>query len=87
MDSSSDDDRIEGPLSMILYRMVGGGPLMRYSPARWGRTCPCRERFSYPNRLVLGVVDERRQLTRDLRIARAEKEEMEAIMEAQAARI
>ena len=87
MDSSSDDDRIEEPLPMIPYRMVEGRYLMRYSPARRGRTCLCRERFSYHNHLVLQVVEERRQLTRDLRIARAKREEMEATMEAQAARI
>ena len=82
MDNSRYDDRIEGPLSVISDRMVGSGPLLRYSPARQGRTCPCRERFFYPNHLVLRVAEEQRQLTRDLRIARAEREEMEATMEA-----
>ena len=37
--------------------------------------------------MVLGVVEERNQLTRDLRVARSEREEMRATMEAQAARI
>ncbi|XP_027151938.1 uncharacterized protein LOC113751992 [Coffea eugenioides] len=81
MDSSSDDDRIEEPLPMIPYRMVEGRYLMRYSPARRGRTCLCRERFSYHNHLVLQVVEERRQLTRDLRIARVKREEMVATIE------
>ena len=87
MDSSSDDDRVEGPLPVIPYCLVGGGPLLRYSPARRGRSCPCRTRYSYPNRLVLGVAEEWRHLVRDLRIALAEREEMEATMEAQLARI
>nr|XP_027062858.1 uncharacterized protein LOC113689259 [Coffea arabica] len=87
MDSSSDDDRVEGPLPVIPYCIVGGRPLLRYSPARWGRSCPCRAKYSYPNRLVLGVAEERRHLTRDFRIALEEREEMEATIEAQAARI
>ena len=87
MDSSSDDDRVDGALPVIPYRLVGGGPLLRYSPTRRGRLCPCRARFSCPNRLVLEVAEEWRQLIRDLRIALAEREEMEATMEAQTGRI
>ena len=87
MDSSSDDDRVEGPLPVIPYRLVGGGPLLRYSLAMQGRSCPCRARYSYPNRLVLRVDEEWRQLTREFRIVRAEIEKMEGTMEAQAARI
>ena len=67
--------------------MVGDGPLLWDSPARRGRTCPCRARYFYPNLLVLGVAEERRQLTCYLRVALVEREEIEAIMEAQAARI
>ncbi|XP_071933817.1 uncharacterized protein [Coffea arabica] len=87
MDSGSDSDRIEGRPSMIRFRMVGGGPHLQWTPARWVRRCPCRKRFSYPNQVVLGVVEERRRLTHDLRVARAEREEMRATIEAQAARI
>ena len=87
MDSGSDSDRIEGRPSMIRFRMVGGGPHLQWTPARWVRRCPCRKRFSYPNHVVLGVVEERRQLTHNLRVARAEREEMRVAMEAQAARV
>ena len=87
MDSSSDDDMVEGPLPAIPYRLVGGGPLLRYSPSRRARSYPCRARYSYPNRLVLGLPEERRHLARDLRLALVEREELEAALEAQAARI
>ena len=87
MDSSSDDDMVEGHLSVIPYRMVGGSLLFRYSLARRGRSCPCRARCFYPNHLVLGIAEERRHLIRDLWIAQVEVEEIEATMEAQATRI
>lgn len=50
-----------GPLRAIHYRVLGGGPLIRYFPRRFPR-CACRETFSYPNELVLSTDDERRQL-------------------------
>ena len=87
MDSSSDDNSIEGPLPVIPYRIVGGSPLLRYSSARRGRSCPYRTRYSYPNRLVLGVAEEQRHLVSNLRIVLEEREEMEATIEAQTVRI
>ena len=87
MASGSDSNKIEGPSPVIRFRTVGGGTPLRWSPASRVRTCPCRERFSYPNHVVLRVVEERRQLTHDLRIARVEREEMRATMEAQTVRI
>ena len=86
MDSSSDDDSFDRPLPVIPYRMVGGGPLLQYSPARRGRSWSYRAKYSYPNRLVLEVAEEWRQLTLDFRRVLEEREEMEATMEAQAAR-
>ena len=86
MDSSSDDNSVERPLPVIPYRMVGGGPLLQYSPARRGRSWSYRAKYSYPNRLVLEVAEEWRQLTLDFRRVLEEREEMEATMEAQAAR-
>ena len=50
------------PLRPIFYQVQGGGARVQYSPATRVPRCDCRLTFSYPNRLVLAIDDERRQL-------------------------
>nr|XP_027077046.1 uncharacterized protein LOC113700806 [Coffea arabica] len=74
-------------LISIRYRVMGGGPRVRYSPSTRFLCCPYKETRAYPNDLVLSINDERRQLVVTNRALFQEIKELNAMVDAQGVRI
>lgn len=75
-------------LPILRYRLAGGGARQYWSPARRVRpACGCWRTYSYPNRVVMAVADERRELFRAVRIAEGEVARLQALVQAQYDRI
>ena len=73
--------------SMIYYQERPRGPLIYWCLARKIRRCDYWRIYSYPNQVVLAVIDERRILTRDNDRAQTEIGRMRVIMMMQRDRI
>ena len=69
-------------LRPIRYRVLGGGPRVRYSPSNRFPRCPCRKTYTYHNDLVLSIDNERRQLVATNRALLQEIEELNAMVDA-----
>ena len=62
-DAPTDEPHLEGPVCRVItYQEGPGEPMQRWSPARKIRLCDCWKTYSYPDRVVLTVDDERRRL-------------------------
>ena len=60
-DAPIDEPHLEGPVCRVItYQESPSGPMQRWSPARKIRRCDCWKTYSYPDRVVLAVDDERR---------------------------
>ena len=75
------------PHRPIRYRVIGGGPRVRYSPSSRFPRCPCKGTHAYPNDLVLSIDDVRRQLSISNKVLHEQVEELRDIVEAQGTRI
>ena len=59
----ADEVHLEGPVCRVLtYQESPGGPVCLWSPTRKVRRCDCWKTYSYLDRVVLAVHDERRRL-------------------------
>ena len=81
-------------LPVIPYQIRPGGAVIRWSPSNRLRRCACKEKYAYPNALVLAVAKERKELADDntkleavVATLEAEVTQVRATNEKQAARI
>ncbi|XP_071900995.1 uncharacterized protein [Coffea arabica] len=80
-------ERGRGVLPMIRYQIRPRGSTVRWSPASRLRRCECRQRFAYPNTLVLAVDKERKELAKDCARLEAEVNQLSEANKRQAERI
>ena len=87
-DAPIDKPHLEGPVCRVItYQKSPGGPVQRWSPARKIRRCDCWKTYSYPDRVVLAVDDERKRLASANRRCQTEIERLRATLRDQGARI
>ena len=80
-------ERDRGVLPVIKYQIRPRGSAVRWSPASRLRRCECRQRFAYPNTLVLAVDKERKELAKDCARLEAEVNRLSEANKRQAERI
>ena len=84
----TDEVHLEGPVCRVLaYQESSGRLVCRWSSARKIRLCDCWKTYSYPDRVVLAVDDERRQLGSANRRCQTEIERLQAALRVHSARI
>ena len=74
-------------LPMIKYQIRPKGAVIRWSPSNRLRRCACKEKYAYPNALVLAVVKERKELAKANAKLEVEVNQLKAANEGQAKRI
>ena len=84
----ADEVHLEGHVCRVLtYQESPGGPVCRWSPERKIQHCDCWKTYSYPDRVVLAVDDERRRLGSANRRCQTEIERLQAALRVHSARI
>lgn len=87
-DAPIDEPHLEGLVCRVIsYQEGPGGPVQRWSPACNIRRCDCWKTYSYPDRVVLALDDERRRLASANRRCQTEIERLRATLRDQEARI
>ena len=76
-----------GVLPMIKYRIRPRGTTICWNPANRHRRCECRHTYTYPNMVVLAVIEEREELAKDNDRLEAEVKRVNEANETQTERI
>ena len=85
--SSPAGERPRGVLPMIKYQIRPRGATVHWSPANRLRYCECRHTYTYPNTVVLAVVEERKELAKYNARLEAEVNQLREANKKQAERI
>ena len=88
MEGNGGSEPSQGHLPVIRYREGPRGARWRYNLARRTRTPrDCRRTYSYPNNVVLAVIDDWRRLFEENRAVQEDNRELRATVDVQTARI